>query len=768
MNLYNKLKIRGQLIIKVLGSFVVIYCITIIYLHSQNKKEHKAAAEQIANITAARHANIIKGELEKVFQTLRTLAELAKTSQMLDWESFDAIYMETQKNLLKNNKGFLGVATSWEYSYLDKNYTKKYGRLLRGWYNLKGAIIKIDQQRNMQGDDVNSQYYAIKTSKKERLVDPEFYSPSGKQEDRVLNANFNTPILINNRYIGLTGVDVDLGYFQNITDTTKPMKDSYSFILSNNGTWVTSHHKNFVGEKISETNPNFCENNNLIERIQKGEAFSVIASNTLGKTTYYSFSPIITSADKRPWSFVVAIPLDVVTEVHDKFFQMALIIGLIGLVITFTIIVLVSKTISDPIIKTTQLIKELAKGNIFYRYSKERNRNDEIGEMEEYLELLTNGLANAVNFARELGAGNLNATITKLSDNDLLAQTLTDAQINLKKSSEELELKHKEEKAYRWISETIAKLEDILRKTSVSIKELGYNVLIELINDVNACQGALFLLNDDDMQDTYYEMVAAIAYDRRKLLNSKIYIGEGLVGRCAHEKMMIYMTNVPENYVHVSSGLGEANPNCILLMPAIESGRVLGIIELVSFKIFDKHQIEFIEKASTIIAANINSIKVNKRTEILLIQAQQQAEVLSQQEEEMKQNIEEMNATIEESQKTQNEMKSFIDAVNNITMVAVYDMARNCIDINDKFIERLGLKREMVLGKKQGFFASREQDSKVFDRLWNKLQMGEISQIKQDVEIKGEKISLVELYAPVFDSGGNVYKVFNIVVDITK
>ena len=180
---------------------------------------------------------------------------------------------------------------------------------------------------------------------------------------------------------------------------------------------------------------------------------------------------------------------------------------------------------------------------------------------------------------------------------------------------------------------------------------MGYEVVRFIINQIEACQGALYILNDNDSDDIYYELVSAVAYDRDRLIHAKIKPEEGLVGRCAFEKMTVLLTDVPDNYINISSGLGDASPNCIALFPLINDNIALGVLELISFNKLKPHEITFIEKSSEGIASFINSLKISRRTDTLLSQLQEQTEMLTQQEEEMRQNIEEMRATQEESQK---------------------------------------------------------------------------------------------------------------------
>ena len=245
---------------------------------------------------------------------------------------------------------------------------------------------------------------------------------------------------------------------------------------------------------------------------------------------------------------------------------------------------------------------------------------------------------------------------------------------------EQMKLIATKEKERSWATEGLARFVEILRSSYDTTEHLYNNILSNLITYVSANQGGLFVVQEESGaqgEETFIDLVACYAYDRRKYLEKRIHAGEGLVGQCYLETQTVYMTAVPEKYVHITSGLGEAPPRSLLIVPLKLDGKVYGIVELASFNRMERYQIEFIEKLGESIASAIASAQISRRTRELLEVSQVQAEQLRASEEEIRQNMEEMQATQEEVVRKQMEMTHLLEKFNLITQTTtegVWDM----------------------------------------------------------------------------------------------
>lgn len=199
---------------------------------------------------------------------------------------------------------------------------------------------------------------------------------------------------------------------------------------------------------------------------------------------------------------------------------------------------------------------------------------DEFSVIDNELKLLVNNLQNVKSFALDVGKGNYDSQVVVFNNVGDLGSALAEMKGSLKEISEQ-------DKIRNWTSDGLAKFADLFRNNNHDLQELCSVFLRDLIKYINANQGAVYVLEEQNGTKVL-EMKACYAYGRKKHLNSTLMLGEGLAGQAVLEKETIYVTEVPSNYFKVTSGMGEATPRSVLIVPLIINEREIGVVELAS------------------------------------------------------------------------------------------------------------------------------------------------------------------------------------------
>lgn len=270
------------------------------------------------------------------------------------------------------------------------------------------------------------------------------------------------------------------------------------------------------------------------------------------------------------------------------------------------------------------------------------NDLDEMGQTSIAFNNLIDRIKTASAFAEKIGKGELEIEYDEHFNNDVLA-------VSLQNMHDKLVQVNIDNEKRNWINEGLTKFVDITRDTE-NIERFYNNILSNIVKYVVANQGYLYVINDENKHDVFLEVKSVYAYGKERYLEEKkmIRYKEGLVGQAWFDKESLIFTEIPSEYVRITSGMGEATPRCIFICPLIINEIIVGVIEIASFKVLEDFKIEFIEKIAETIASTISTVKTNERTVTLLEQSQQQTEEMRAQEEEIRQNMEEMNATQEE------------------------------------------------------------------------------------------------------------------------
>ncbi len=168
-------------------------------------------------------------------------------------------------------------------------------------------------------------------------------------------------------------------------------------------------------------------------------------------------------------------------------------------------------------------------------------------------------------------------------------------------------------------------------------------VLSELAPLVSAQHGVFYALTEPgDGGSPVLEFQAGYGYKERKHLPDNFRLGEGLVGQCALEKEHILLTDVPSDYIKISSGLGESPPLNIIVLPILFEGSVRAVIELASFAPFSAAHVSLLDQLTESIGLVLNTVEATSVTEKLLEQSLSQAKELQSRQEQLAQSNEEL------------------------------------------------------------------------------------------------------------------------------
>ncbi|MEM7549997.1 MAG: PAS domain S-box protein [Bacteroidota bacterium] len=396
------------------------------------------------------------------------------------------------------------------------------------------------------------------------------------------------------------------------------------------------------------------------------------------------------------WGLVAKVDEQEVFEESKALLRNFSITALLIVVLTTIAAYIFSGYLIKPLLSLKSTLQLLGNGIL----PKEVNKttNDEIGQMALTMNNLVQGLRRTADFANRIGKGEFETDFKPMSEDDTLGQALMD----MKENIQEAELRDKER---NWIVTGVAEIGDILRKHD-TINELGDEVIAYITNKIEAIQGAFYVLNDDDENDHFLEIKASYAYNKKKYLKGRYKFAEGLVGQAAIEQDTVLRTEIPEDYVSVTSGiLGDQKPSCILIVPLMSDEKVFGAIEFAGFHRFDKSQIKFVEEVSVIIARTIFNIKVNERTKRHLEESRKLSDELQIQQNELRQNAEEMAATQEELKRTNQRLEDQVEEVNRTQkrMQLLLENASEVISIFEKdgTVRYISPSVESILGYSQ-------------------------------------------------------------------
>lgn len=627
---------------------IIVFAIAgvIAYSSINTKMLQEESAQMEAKAAADGFAAELESEIDRSLQSARVLAasfeslvDPGNSSSMSRDDAHDVL-----KNVLKENEQFFGVYLAWEPNAFDQRDTAfadkpghdHTGRFIPYWSRAASGTYLLEAT---QGYDEQDWYLKQAESTTALVFDPQQYNVDSQQVQLV---TLEAPIIQQGRFRGLVGIDISLNSLQQkVVDAASSHSDVTISVISHKGVLAaTSGDGELIAKRIDTL---FADGNQQLSTIQSG-----YSGANWGEEVYRVVVPVRFGNSEQPWQVRVEMPIEAMQAEAKAQMWMTILIGLVMLVVALFVVGVFTNQMVKPIRQMADGTADIALGNLRDRTI--NTNDDEIGQMKAAINAVLGGLRKTTAFANEIGQGNLDAEFSVLSEDDELGKALLDMRDKLKSNAVQ-------DERTNWANHGLAKFGEILRNNNDDLTALGNEISSNLVKYVGANQAKFYVLEENESKKKVLKLIATYAWERMKHEEETIHVGEGLIGQCVLDREPIFLTEIPDNYIYITSGLGGAVPASVLIMPLMVNEVITGVIELASFQIFAPHQMDFVQRLGESIASSISSVKMAEQTKRLLNNTNQQAEELRAQEEEMRQNFEELQTTQEEMQRTQLELR---------------------------------------------------------------------------------------------------------------
>ncbi|MDX1628744.1 MAG: GAF domain-containing protein [Fulvivirga sp.] len=411
----------------------------------------------------------------------------------------------------------------------------------------------------------------------------------------------------------------------------------------------------FVKEAVSDYAELVGQGIDYIKNGQPEEAIALFETDP-GLTLWNTYNPILQNVS----GYVNQLNKKS-KENYEQITSYSVVSQLVTVMLGIPVLIIVLVRLIRQEKRIIKLFDDLEESKQRYIYKEEtNNKRKNILDKGMVINDMIENLKKASQFIQNISSGNLSAKWegmteeVKKENKNTIAGELIEMRDQLKNVKEE-------DKKRQWITEGVAKFADLIRENKDDFDKLSNEVISYIVNYTESNQGGLYLLNEDDPDEPYIELVSCYAYDKHKFVEKRIEMGEGLLGQTFLEGETAILKDLPEDYINITSGVGEALPRNLIIVPIMMDEKCQGVIELATFGEYGDQHTAFLERISLSLGSEIVSIKSSKLTKELFEKSKENQEQMRQQEEEMRQNMEEMQATQEEQDRLRRELEAKIE-----------------------------------------------------------------------------------------------------------
>ncbi|MBR6278993.1 MAG: GAF domain-containing protein [Bacteroidales bacterium] len=742
----------------VIAAIVFLYICIATYLLYSDYRFSLDRTVKTSDYYAIHKAEQISSYINMSVANASTISEmLAAAKEKYDYGMLP--YVETAiKNFVTENNDILSVTLTWEYAEVDRLWSKPTGRLVEKFYMRDGLACFSRDTVDLDGEYVSENYYQMKNGATHVLFTNPYMNISDyvSKSEAKLCYSITTRIVLEGRFLGMVTIEQPVS---NLYSMMSDMPLDYAgkpFIVADNGKIYGHKNSDYDNTLFMDVYSGIDRNDEIVKVLNDG----IIGSSDFADSTHLTLIPIAVKDNGRPWTLVSEISLGRILKQSGRKVAPFIFLSFLGLALMTVFVLFFVRKNTSPLRQVGIVLRQIDRGE-YEKIEKLESNDSEIQECYEAVNILADKISKTTAFANSIGHGDLNEKYN-IDNPNALDLALLDMQKNLLRARRDEENRKVENEKLSWSQNGLAQLGEYLRMNNADINEFSFNVISFLVKYMGALQGGLFVTEEKD-GIKYLDLKSAYAFDRKKQLEGRVQFGESLVGRCAIEGKSIFLTDVPDGYLYITSGLGENKPSCILLVPLKFEDEVHGVIEIASLKMIEEYQKVFLDNVSERIASTISNIKKNINTAELLEKFRTQSDALAVREQEIEKSYKDIKRSKEEIKLNELETEAILEVLSQSCIIMRYDTSGLITDIRDLTLEVTGYKRSDIVGHYlKEILALTKNDMDNFDIFWNEIIQG----VKKTRKFTRGETLYKETFTLITDENGSPFKVISVAVPV--
>lgn len=498
------LKLKNLILVAVIFFSVTIFAFTIIYLSVNVSKKTKENSMQIVDRHTHSYAVDIQGRFNQVVSVTRTLAETFLETRDTDIQTLNPSSKNILINVLSANPEFISVWFDWEINVIDPTYDKKNGRVANIAFREGDNFVVERVIMDTTNQEIEGDYYFIKKTKKEVMGEP-YYDEITASLKGILMVSPGVPIIIDNQFAGMVGIDLDMREVQKIVQSIKPFKQSQAYLVSPLNKVVAHTNEKNHNKALHEIYPDHKkELEEAFVQINQNKPFSFVYKNDKSAEIYVSIFPLVIGRDNEIWALATETPLKEIVAESNSIFTWTLFIGFLGIILLCVAIYFILDRIIAKLNIAVNLSEKISQGDLSSRI--EVTGNNEIAILGKSLNSMADKLKNIVADISK-AASNINSTSREIDDYSLdIAQNAS----NQAASVEEVMASIEEMTSNIYSTSDNAKETEIIADKTFKGINLGTKSSLDTVNSINKIAENIAIIREISHQTNILSLNAAV------------------------------------------------------------------------------------------------------------------------------------------------------------------------------------------------------------------------------------------------------------------